>query len=73
MMNARRVAEAGAGILIEQAFLTGEGLAGELIALLDDLPRLEQMESRCDSLFPGDAARQIVGSCLRLVGWQPAD
>jgi UDP-N-acetylglucosamine--N-acetylmuramyl-(pentapeptide) pyrophosphoryl-undecaprenol N-acetylglucosamine transferase len=70
LMNARRVAEAGAGNLLEQSVATGERLAAELIALLNDPARLDRMEAACDKLFPGDAAAIIVRSCLRLIGRQ---
>lgn len=71
LMNARRVAAAGAGVLIEQADLTGPRLAEELIALLEHPERLDEMERHCDALFPGDAAERIAESCLRLVGRAP--
>jgi UDP-N-acetylglucosamine--N-acetylmuramyl-(pentapeptide) pyrophosphoryl-undecaprenol N-acetylglucosamine transferase len=66
--NARRVADAGAGIVLEQSAATGERLAAELIALLNDPARLDAMEAACDRLFPGDAAAAIADSCLRLIG-----
>jgi UDP-N-acetylglucosamine--N-acetylmuramyl-(pentapeptide) pyrophosphoryl-undecaprenol N-acetylglucosamine transferase len=68
LMNARRVAEAGAGIVLEQSAATGEKLAATLIALLNDPAALDRMEAACDRLFSGDAAGAIVKSCLRLIG-----
>jgi UDP-N-acetylglucosamine--N-acetylmuramyl-(pentapeptide) pyrophosphoryl-undecaprenol N-acetylglucosamine transferase len=68
LMNARRVAEGGAGVLLEQEAASGERLAQELMALLDDPARLDRMEAACDALFPGDAATAIVASCLKLIG-----
>ena len=68
LMNARRVAEAGAGILLEQAALSGEVLAGRVIGLLEDPPTLDRMEERCDTLFQGDSAARIVESGLEMVG-----
>ena len=68
LMNARRVAEAGAGILLEQAALSGEVLAGRVFGLLGDPPTLDRMEERCDTLFQGDSAARIVESGLEMVG-----
>lgn len=66
-MNARRVADAGAGILLEQAELSGERLAAQLIALLEEPGALAAMERRCDTLFAGDAAGRIAEACLGLL------
>lgn len=72
LMNARRMAEAGAAVLIEQAELTGERLAGTLGELLDDPERLDAMEAATDALQPGDAAGAIARRCLELMGVTPA-
>lgn len=66
LRNAQWVARAGAGVLIEQADLSGEALAGTLEALLDDPARLDAMENATDALFPGDAAATIAEACLAL-------
>jgi len=65
--NARRLADAGAGVLLEQARLSGESLAHELLALLEDPARVDGMERACDRLFPGDSAAQIAEACLALM------
>jgi UDP-N-acetylglucosamine--N-acetylmuramyl-(pentapeptide) pyrophosphoryl-undecaprenol N-acetylglucosamine transferase len=67
LKNAERLAEAGAGELLEQADLSGETLAARLTALLDDPPRLAAMETATDTLFAGDAAARIVEECERLM------
>jgi UDP-N-acetylglucosamine--N-acetylmuramyl-(pentapeptide) pyrophosphoryl-undecaprenol N-acetylglucosamine transferase len=71
LVNARRLAEAGAGVLLEQQALTGERLASELIALLERPERIDAMEAACDALFAGDAAGRIAASCLRLIAVAP--
>lgn len=68
LRNAQRVQEAGAGLLLEQAHLSGEALAARLIELLDAPARLDQMESCCDRLFRGDAATRIAEESLTLIG-----
>ncbi|MBI4081975.1 MAG: undecaprenyldiphospho-muramoylpentapeptide beta-N-acetylglucosaminyltransferase [Candidatus Lambdaproteobacteria bacterium] len=67
LRNAQRVAQAGAGLVIEQHQLDGERLAGHVLALLDDPARLARMEAACDGLFRGDAAAQIVDTVLGLL------
>ena len=68
LRNAQRAAEAGAAVLIEQAQLSGERLAAEIVALLEDPARLDAMEAATDALYAGDAAGRIAVECLRLLG-----
>ena len=65
--NALRLADAGAAVLIEQADLTGDRLAGEIIALLDDPARLDAMEAATDPLFKDDPAAAIAKACLEML------
>ncbi|MBI3991820.1 MAG: undecaprenyldiphospho-muramoylpentapeptide beta-N-acetylglucosaminyltransferase [Candidatus Lambdaproteobacteria bacterium] len=67
LKNAQWVAGAGAGVLLEQAQLSGAALAREILALLGDGPRLARMEAATDALYPGDAAARIVEECLGLL------
>jgi UDP-N-acetylglucosamine--N-acetylmuramyl-(pentapeptide) pyrophosphoryl-undecaprenol N-acetylglucosamine transferase len=73
--NARRVADAGAALLLEQAELSGERLAATLTALLEDPARLDAMEAATDALYGGDAAAKIAEYCLALLEGRalPAD
>ena len=68
LKNARRVEVAGAGVVLEQAELSGETLGKQLVELLRDPARMDRMEGNCDALFPGDAAARIVEKCLQLIG-----
>ena len=67
LKNARRLEQAGAARVIEQAGLTGEGLARAIVALLEDPARLDVMERACDALFGGDSAERIVAECQALL------
>lgn len=67
LKNAQRIQAAGAGLLLEQAELSGQTLAEKITALLADPARLAQMERNCDTLFRGDAAAIIADACLQLV------
>ncbi len=68
LKNARRLEAAGAGVVLEQAELSGETLGKQLVELLRDPARMDRMEASCDALFPGDAAARIVEKCLKLIG-----
>jgi len=68
LRNAQRAAEAGAAVLIEQAQLSGERLAAQIVALLEHPARLDAMEAATDALYAGDAAGRIAAECLRLLG-----
>lgn len=67
LKNARRLEHAGAALVIEQAGLTGEGLARTILALLEAPARLDTMERACDALFGGDSAERIVEECRALL------
>lgn len=67
LKNAQRLEQAGAARLIEQRALTGEGLAREVISLLERPEGLAAMERACDGLYPGDAAERIVRECEALL------
>ncbi|MEK7284031.1 MAG: glycosyltransferase [Acidobacteriota bacterium] len=58
--NARKLAEAGAAILMEEATLTGESLAREILALRGDPTRVMAMERSVSMLARPDAAARIV-------------
>jgi UDP-N-acetylglucosamine--N-acetylmuramyl-(pentapeptide) pyrophosphoryl-undecaprenol N-acetylglucosamine transferase len=63
--NARVLADAGAAcVLVEQA-LTGQELAEQIIGLLQDPGRLEEMRRASSALGRPDAARRIVDLLLR--------
>jgi UDP-N-acetylglucosamine--N-acetylmuramyl-(pentapeptide) pyrophosphoryl-undecaprenol N-acetylglucosamine transferase len=57
--NARKLEESGAAILLEEASLTGEGLAKLLLRLRDDPGRIVAMERSASSLARPDAAARI--------------
>jgi UDP-N-acetylglucosamine--N-acetylmuramyl-(pentapeptide) pyrophosphoryl-undecaprenol N-acetylglucosamine transferase len=62
--NARWMAQAGAAVVVADAALTPERLAGEVQALLDDGPRLEAMGRASASLARPDAAQRIAAEVL---------
>lgn len=66
--NARRLAEAGAAVMLEQADATGPALAAAILRLLEDPAKLDAMERATDALFPGDSAQRIAAECLALIG-----
>ena len=66
-INARQVANAGAGLLLEQQALTGESLGRAITDLIDDPARLEAMAAATDALFTGDAAALIAGDILAMI------
>ncbi|CAN5639957.1 undecaprenyldiphospho-muramoylpentapeptide beta-N-acetylglucosaminyltransferase [soil metagenome] len=66
--NADVIADAGAGELIEQRELTGERLAGRIIALADDPAARQAMGRAALRLARPDAARVIVDRALELTG-----
>lgn len=57
--NAEEMQTAGAALMIEEAGLTGETLAGALRALLDDPKRIEAMETASRRLGKPDAAARV--------------
>jgi UDP-N-acetylglucosamine--N-acetylmuramyl-(pentapeptide) pyrophosphoryl-undecaprenol N-acetylglucosamine transferase len=62
--NARWMADAGAAVLIPDAELTGERLARELAALLEDRPRLAAMASASRILARPEAARDVADELI---------
>jgi UDP-N-acetylglucosamine--N-acetylmuramyl-(pentapeptide) pyrophosphoryl-undecaprenol N-acetylglucosamine transferase len=65
--NAGVVAEHGAGILILDRELTGEGLAQTIIALARDRSRLDAMAEAARRLGVPDAAARVVATCRAVV------
>jgi UDP-N-acetylglucosamine--N-acetylmuramyl-(pentapeptide) pyrophosphoryl-undecaprenol N-acetylglucosamine transferase len=66
--NAEALVSQGAARLIEQRELTGERLAGEMVALAGDARALREMGSRARRLARPDAAKVIVDKVLELAG-----
>jgi len=66
--NARVLAEAGAAELIEQRELTGERLAGAMLALAGDADRRARMADAARRLAKPDAASVIAGRAFALAG-----
>ena len=67
--NARKFAEAGAAILMEEPALQGEALAKVILALQDDPARVLAMERAAASLARLDAAARIADMVEEMVGW----
>lgn len=66
--NARVVEQAGAGIVLLQAALTGTRLAQLLEDLLHHPERVRQMAERSRGLRNTDSAEALVDECYRLLG-----
>jgi len=66
--NARFLADAGAAILMPQATLTADKLAGLLADFLEQRGMLEEMASRAHALALPDAARRVAALCLQAAG-----
>jgi UDP-N-acetylglucosamine--N-acetylmuramyl-(pentapeptide) pyrophosphoryl-undecaprenol N-acetylglucosamine transferase len=66
--NARFLENAGAGTLILNKHFTGELLADTILQFLAQPERLLGMEAASLRLAKPNAAREIVGGCLELVG-----
>jgi len=64
--NARRLADAGAAVLIRQPEVTIEGLGGLLAELLGDADRLAAMRQAMRGLATPDAAEQLAEALLLL-------
>ena len=65
--NASVVAEHGAGLLILDRELTGDGLAQTIIALARDRTRLAAMAAAARRLGVPDAAARVVATCREVV------
>jgi UDP-N-acetylglucosamine--N-acetylmuramyl-(pentapeptide) pyrophosphoryl-undecaprenol N-acetylglucosamine transferase len=65
--NARKFAEAGAAILMEESSLGGEALARAILSLRDDPRRVVAMERAASSLARPDAAARIADMVEELV------
>jgi UDP-N-acetylglucosamine--N-acetylmuramyl-(pentapeptide) pyrophosphoryl-undecaprenol N-acetylglucosamine transferase len=66
--NATVVAERGAGVLILDRDLTGDGLAQTIIALARDRGRLTAMAEAARQLGVPDAAARVAATCRAVVG-----
>lgn len=62
-LNARALERAGAAKVVLDADATGERLAAEVAALIDDTDLLTGMSGRCLSLGRPDAARKVLEAC----------
>jgi len=65
--NARKFAEAGAAILLEETALGGQALASAILALRDDPSRVVAMERAAASLARPDAAARIADMVEELI------
>jgi UDP-N-acetylglucosamine--N-acetylmuramyl-(pentapeptide) pyrophosphoryl-undecaprenol N-acetylglucosamine transferase len=66
--NARFLADAGAAILLPQATMTADKLAGLLTDFLEQRDLLEEMAARAQALALPDAARRVAALILRAAG-----
>lgn len=66
--NAEATARAGAAVVLEQASLTGESLATEIVRLLEDPGLCERMSASAHALAKPDAARVIAEHVIDLAG-----
>jgi UDP-N-acetylglucosamine--N-acetylmuramyl-(pentapeptide) pyrophosphoryl-undecaprenol N-acetylglucosamine transferase len=64
--NARRMAQAGAAVVIEESELTPERLVTELRTLLADPERLRRMSAAGQTIGSGDAAEKLADLLLEL-------
>ena len=69
--NARTMVEAGAAIMVENAELTGERLAGVFRDLFSDPRRLSDMETKAKGLAVLDAESRIVDLAEEAIGRRP--
>jgi len=67
--NARKFAEAGASLLMEESSLTGEALAQALLRLRSDPGRVSAMERSALLLARPDAAVRIVDMVAEMQSW----
>ncbi|HWV38455.1 MAG TPA: undecaprenyldiphospho-muramoylpentapeptide beta-N-acetylglucosaminyltransferase [Vulgatibacter sp.] len=66
-VNARSLVDQGAALMILQRDLSGERLADEVRALVDDPERLRRMEKAAGRLGRPEAAKEIADVCVSLV------
>jgi len=66
--NARFLAEAGAGVLLQQTELTAERLGRVLTELLGDPAGLRRMAEAAHRLARPDAARRVADACEEVAG-----
>ena len=66
--NARRLAERGAAVVLEEAELTPESFAESVLTLATDRERLDQMSRAAGDSSFDDPARHIANLLLRLAG-----
>jgi UDP-N-acetylglucosamine--N-acetylmuramyl-(pentapeptide) pyrophosphoryl-undecaprenol N-acetylglucosamine transferase len=67
--NARKMQEAGAAIVLEEAALTGAIMAKAILGLRDDAARLLAMEKATTALARPEAAARIADMVEELIGW----
>jgi len=67
--NARKMEDAGAAIVLEEAALTGELMAGTILALRDEPGRLLTMERAATALARPQAAARIADMVEELIAW----
>jgi UDP-N-acetylglucosamine--N-acetylmuramyl-(pentapeptide) pyrophosphoryl-undecaprenol N-acetylglucosamine transferase len=70
-LNARPVVDAGGGVLVPDAELTGERVVAELVPLLRDPRRLAEVGAAARSSGHADAAERLARMVLELVGAAP--
>ena len=66
--NARFLADAGAAVLLPQADMTAEKLAGMLSDFTGQRSVLQEMAGRAHALAMPDAARRVAELCLQTAG-----
>jgi UDP-N-acetylglucosamine--N-acetylmuramyl-(pentapeptide) pyrophosphoryl-undecaprenol N-acetylglucosamine transferase len=67
VVNARSLASAGAAVVLEEKDLTGERLASEIRAILEDPDRRERMSRAAGRLGSPQASKEIADVCIELV------
>ena len=66
--NAEPIVRAGGGVLVEDAELTADWVAGPLLALLDDPVRLAAMGAAAASLGRPDADQRLAAMVVAAAG-----
>jgi UDP-N-acetylglucosamine--N-acetylmuramyl-(pentapeptide) pyrophosphoryl-undecaprenol N-acetylglucosamine transferase len=67
--NARKLAEAGAALMVDEKELNGEALARAILSLAADPGRLVAMERAAASLARPEAAARIADMVMEMCGW----